>query len=98
MPAAAEVFMRRRSHLQFASWLLLATFATAHSADVLTQHNDNQRTGVNDAETTLTPAKIKPDAFGKLWTLHADGVGLDLRGRQRGLGVVHARALVVIVL
>lgn len=56
--------MRRRSGFQFASWLLQATFATAHSADVLTQHNNNQRTDVNDAETTLTPAKIKPDAFG----------------------------------
>ena len=65
--------MRKRSGFQFASWLLLAAFATAQSADVLTQHNNSQRTGVNDAETTLTPAKIKPDAFGKLWTLHADG-------------------------
>lgn len=65
--------MRRRSCFPFASWLLLAAFATAQSADVLTQHNNNQRTGVNDAETTLAPAKIKPDAFGKLWTLYADG-------------------------
>jgi hypothetical protein len=46
---------------------------TALAADVLTQHNDNSRTGVNAAETALTTANVKPDTFGKLWTLYVDG-------------------------
>jgi hypothetical protein len=41
--------------------------------DVLTQRNDNSRTGANTAETTLTTKNVKPDTFGKLWTLYTDG-------------------------
>lgn len=42
-------------------------------ADVLTQHNDNARTGVNSAETTLTVNNVTAAGFGRLWTLYADG-------------------------
>jgi hypothetical protein len=48
-------------------------FPTANAAsDVLTQHNDNRRTGANLRETTLNVANVTRK-FGKLWTLFADG-------------------------
>ncbi len=40
--------------------------------DVLTQHNDNARTGCNPRETALTVAGVSA-RFGKLWHLPADG-------------------------
>jgi hypothetical protein len=42
-------------------------------ADVLTSHNTPGRTGVNAAETALTPARVTATTFGKLWALYADG-------------------------
>jgi hypothetical protein len=69
--------MRRRGvftvFLGLASWLIAGVAVHTHAADVLTQHNDNARTGVNTAETVLTTANVKPDAFGRLWTLYLDG-------------------------
>jgi hypothetical protein len=53
--------------------LLVGTMARARAADVLTQHNNNARTGANTAETVLTTRNVSPDKFGKLWTLYADG-------------------------
>ncbi len=49
--------------------VLVSCASLAWSADVLTQHNDNARTGVNAAETMLTPATVTPATFGKLFTL-----------------------------
>ena len=45
----------------------------ADAADVLTQHNDNARTGANPAETMLNAPSLRSGTFGKLWTLYADG-------------------------
>jgi hypothetical protein len=45
----------------------------AGAQDVLTQHNDNARTGANLKETELTVAKLASGKFGKLWSLYADG-------------------------
>ncbi len=42
------------------------------AAEVLTQHNDNARTGANRAETALTPASVRTATFGKLFTLTLD--------------------------
>ncbi|MCU1278962.1 MAG: hypothetical protein JWM53_2508 [bacterium] len=42
-------------------------------ANVLTQHNDNQRTGLNLRETVLTPATVKSGGFHKLFSYVLDG-------------------------
>src|SRR5262249_38076737 len=62
---------------------------------VWTAHYDNQRTGANVYEGTLTPDNVKPGKFGKLGSmpvagcvyaqlLYASGVGLQ-DGRTRNL-------------
>jgi hypothetical protein len=43
------------------------------AADVLTQHNDRQRTGANLSEAVLKTSNVNAQHFGKLWTLYADG-------------------------
>jgi hypothetical protein len=54
--------------------LALAALASgANAADVLTQRNNNARTGLNDKETILKRSNVTPASFGKLWTLYADG-------------------------
>ncbi len=45
----------------------------SHSQDVLTYHNNNARTGLNNAERILTQANVNSASFGKLFTLPADG-------------------------
>ena len=41
--------------------------ASLAQVDVLTQHNDNARTGVNSRETVLTPANVNRARFGMLF-------------------------------
>ncbi len=45
-----------------------------HAQDVLTYHNNNARTGLNNKETTLTAANVNSTTFGKLFTVPADGL------------------------
>jgi len=42
--------------------------------DVLTQHNDNTRSGLNSTESILTPSNVNANAFGKLFTHSVDGI------------------------
>ena len=47
----------------------------AHAAadDVLTQHNDNARTGAQTHETALKPGNISTTTFGRLYERQVDG-------------------------
>jgi hypothetical protein len=76
--------------------VLLAPFG-ARGADVLTQHNDNARSGANTAETALTTKNVAPDKFGKLWTLYADGqvVAQPLYVSKLAIGDATVNAVIV---
>lgn len=52
---------------------LLFLAATAPAQNVLTYHNNDAHTGLNSAETTLTPANVNLHSFGKLFVLTVDG-------------------------
>lgn len=54
-------------------WFLFAAAFPAVSQDVLTYHNNNARTGVNPAETILTPSNVNAASFGRLFTILVDG-------------------------
>lgn len=54
--------------------ILIALATLAHSQDVLTYHNNNNRTGLNNKETTLTPSNVNSSTFGKLFVVPADGL------------------------
>ena len=45
----------------------------AGGVSILTQQNDNMRTGANLSETILTPANVNAGQFGKLFDLTVDG-------------------------
>jgi len=50
------------------------TVVTPGTVSVVTQHNDNARTGLNTAETILNTSNVNATQFGKLFGLPADGL------------------------
>ena len=50
-----------------------ALLRPAEAVDILTQHNDQFRTGANLSETILTPANVNATQFGKLFSYAVDG-------------------------
>ena len=55
-------------------WLVLLSAPGLRAQDVLTYHNDNPRSGLNPAESILTPANVNPTEFGLLITISVDGL------------------------
>ncbi len=62
--------------LRLSTWtmalLFMVTAAFAAGTSVTTYHNDVNRTGWNNAETTLTPANVNAASFGLLQTITVD--------------------------
>ena len=50
-----------------------AVFPLRAQVNVLTQHNDNARTGLNPNETILTPTNVNLYGFGKIFSQPVDG-------------------------
>jgi hypothetical protein len=73
MKRYALVLLILLSFITGGSRLLPATQASADAVAVLTQHNDNQRTGANLSETILNTSNVRAGSFGKLFTRAVDG-------------------------
>jgi hypothetical protein len=52
----------------------LTVTAASPSVSVLTQHNDNARTGQNTSETILNTSNVNANQFGKLFAMPVDGL------------------------
>jgi hypothetical protein len=58
----------------FVACLVAAGLPLAFSQDVLTYHNNNQRTGLDSGETSLNLSNVNSGTFGKLFTVTVDGL------------------------
>src|ERR1700684_208005 len=64
------------SHFKFAILAFVLCLVPANlgaQVSVLTQRNDISRSGVNSAETTLTPSNVNTTQFGRLSSQTVDG-------------------------
>lgn len=62
-----------RPTLSLAALAIAGQLSLTAQNNVLTWHNDNARTGLNPAETILTPANVKSATFGQLFQVKVDG-------------------------
>ncbi len=72
-PAVAESPFRSLTAIAAIGLLSMAA-TSALAQDVLTYHNNNSRTGLNNQETILTLTNVNSASFGKLFTLPSDGL------------------------
>ena len=70
-PAVRHYTRNLRAQLLVVFWCVSASLS--HTQDVRTYHNNNARTGLNNAEKILTQTNVNSASFGKLFTLPADG-------------------------
>src|SRR5690242_8575706 len=62
-----QTFSVRLLRLSGVAAILAFTLPCSAQVDVLTEHNDNFRTGVNGRETVLTPENVNKNQFGMLF-------------------------------
>src|ERR1039457_6020475 len=85
-----------RAHQILPMLLLLMSPIPTSAVSILTQHNDNFRTGANLSESVLTVSNVNTNQFGKLFSRAVDGqiyaqplyvIGLVISNKLRN--VVH---------
>ena len=68
-----SVARRARARAAVTVAAALCSPVSVRAANVLTYHNDNARSGLNLAETVLTPATVSAATFGKIFSYAVDG-------------------------
>jgi len=75
--ASASLLLAARALLLTAIFCVFAfalpSYSQTFPQDVLTYHNNNSRTGLDPAETILTPSNVSTGTFGKILNLPVDG-------------------------
>src|SRR5215813_7760539 len=73
----ARLYLFAKRSVFFVSLLTILAFVTPGRASaqtpVLTQHNNNQRTGAYTTEAILTPSNVNQNTFGKVFSMPVDG-------------------------
>ncbi|HSY32396.1 MAG TPA: chitobiase/beta-hexosaminidase C-terminal domain-containing protein [Verrucomicrobiae bacterium] len=89
----STIAWRMRFAMMLPALLFLVLGAQAQT-NVVTQHNDNSRTGQNNNETILTPSNVNSNTFAKLFSYQIDGQAyaqpLYVAGVTMGSGTVQA--------